>query len=330
MKFLGSFIIFALVNVLAVLAGPPPAQYATDSTFEYYLIYDSATIIRTLNSNAKQLTIKPYVTYNGKRYNVGSLQSLGNTNVETLIIQSSFPHTFFLSSAIGDAKNLKTIQVDAPDVTAGADTFNNVKRTITFKGKGLEKLALNYASNVLQSILESPVTYTSSTSSYTKKQHLYALARNLKNNGKLNYYSNSSNASSGLHTLFFNEGNLLGLARAFRVYALAKGFGANDVKVVGDTRYLNWNIVKLDNTYYNFDVVHTQFRAGQADVSVFYDDSTYNDKIVRPYYGNTINPSYWVIYNAELGYPNEISGNETGNLYVWIENNRWNNVYHGH
>jgi len=331
MKFLGSLIFVALINVLSVLAGPPKREYGSDSSFEYVLTYDNATIIRVLNTNSKQLVIKPFFNYNGKRYTVTSIdQGLATSNVETLIIDSSFPHAFYLGSTIGDAKNLKTIQVDAPNVTIGSATFQNVKRTITLKGKGLEKLALNYATDVLKSLNEKPTTYTSTTSTYTKQQHLYALARTLKNNGYLNYYSNCSNASNGIHSLLYKEGNMLGVARAFRIYALAKGFNAGDIKVASDSSYYNWNIVKLDNTWYNFDVIHTQFKAGQGDVSVFLNDNDYNQKFIKSFYGYTIPPSYWLVYLADYGYPNEVSGAETQNLYVWIENNRWNGVYHGH
>jgi len=329
MKFFG--IVVALISALSVFAGPPPAKYTTDNKFEYYLISGTATVIRVLNNNLRTLTINPYVYYEGERYIVTSInQGLDESKVETLIIPESVQHRFFLSSAISSAKNLRTIQINAPDVTAGSNTFSDVKRTINLKGKGLEKMALNYAMDILTSINEKPTTYTSSTSAYQKEQHLYALARNLKNNGYLNYSSNLSNASNGLHTLFYGEGNMLGLARAFRVYALAKGFSAADIKVAGDNKYYDWNNIRLDNNWYNFDVVHTTFKNGQGDVSVFYTDNDYNNKILKPFYGTGVSPSTWIIYLAEYGYPNEVSGSQTQNRDTWINNNRWNGVYHGH
>jgi len=329
MKFFG--IVVALISALSVFAGPPPAKYTSDSTFEYYLISGTASIIRVLNNNLKTLTVNPYAYYQGERYKVTSInQGLEESKVETFVIPQNFPHEFYIGSAIAFAKNLKTIQVDAKDVHASDYTFKDVKRTITFKGKGLENMALNYAKDVLTSINEKPVSYTSTTSSYTKKQHLYALARALRNKGYLNYYSNVSNASNAIHTLFYKEGNMLGIARAFRVFALAKGFNAGDIKVAGDNKYYDWNNVKLDNTWYNFDIIHTTFRNGQGDVSVFYTDNDYNNKILKPFYGSGVSPSTWVMYLAEYGYPNEVSGSQTQNRDTWINNNRWNGVYHGH
>jgi len=331
MKFFASFIIVAIINVLSVLAGPPPAKYTSDGTFEYYLIYDSASIIRVLNNNLKELVITPYAYLNGERYSVTSLQSgLESSKVENLIIHNSFTHSFYLGSNIGSAKYLKSIEVNAQDVHIGSDTFKNVSRSVTLKGNGLEKLALNYATDIIKGYNENPRTYDSTVSTYQKQQNLYSLARTLSNKGHFGYSSNIVNASSGLHTLLYKEGSMLGVARAFRIFALAKGFSAGDIKVVSDNRYYNWNIIKLDNTWYNFDVIHTTFRAGQGDVSVFYTDSDYNTKVLKPFYGSTVSPSTWIIYNAEYGYPNEVNGAETENLAAWIEKNRWNGVYHGH
>eukprot|EP00833_Pecoramyces_ruminatium_P015174 jgi/Orpsp1_1/1189206/evm.model.d7180000070281.1 len=70
MKFLGSFIILAVLNLVTVLAGPPPTIYVKEGDFEYHIPGGTNFAIADtpLNMNAKTVTVKPYITYNGQRY----------------------------------------------------------------------------------------------------------------------------------------------------------------------------------------------------------------------------------------------------------------------
>jgi len=331
MKFFGYFCIVALTNILSVLAGPQPPKYIDDGTFEYFLSSYTASIIRVMDNDSKELVITPYAYYEGERYNVTSIsKGLDTSKVENIIIHNSFKHRFYLGDAIAQAKNLRSIEINAPDVVIYDDTFEDVSRSVILKGEGIVNMALKYATDILVKYKNNPTIYDSSVSVYQRQQNLYELARTLKNKGNLSYSSNVANASSGIHTLIYKEGNMLGVARAFRIFALAKGFNKADIKVVGDNKYYNWNIIKLNNSWFNFDVIHTTFKSGLGDVSVFYTDNEYNNKILKPFYGYSISADKWIIYNAEYGYSSEISGPETENLAAWIEKNRWSGVYHGH
>jgi len=327
MKFLGSFILLAILNIVSVFAGPQPPIYTSDGVFEYYINSDIAHIIRVHNLYAKELVVTPYAYYNGKRYNVHDISSgLTGSRVEKITIHESIQHEFSLGGSIfNEAKYLKTIQVDAPNVYFYDPKYNGIKRNVVLQGKGVEKMALRFAKNFLKEEYNiNTRSYSYSTSDYQRMQHLYELGRDIKPD--FSYNTNVSNADSGIHTLIYKSGSTLGIARAFRILALAMGFGVNDVCVAGDNRYFSWNIINLHHTWVHYDIVHTKFRTGQGDVSVFYNDDDFISRVLTPAYGssNGINKNNFVVYLANYGYPGEVSGSTTKNYLQWLADYRKN------
>eukprot|EP00833_Pecoramyces_ruminatium_P017022 jgi/Orpsp1_1/1191054/evm.model.d7180000083200.1 len=190
---------------------------------------DIAVTNTLLNKQITELKINSYVTYNGKQY-----------------------------KAIESAKNLKTVQIDAPDVSLEEGAFVNVSRKVQFKGKGIENMMLDYAKKMLQTYDISIPKYDASNI-YERKCSLYTIAKFVDK--KFTYSSSKydDNIESGIHTLLYMRGNSLGFARAVRILATAAGYDKNVIRVGGDDMNFGWNFVEFERKWYILDIAHTTY-----------------------------------------------------------------------
>eukprot|EP00833_Pecoramyces_ruminatium_P018095 jgi/Orpsp1_1/1192127/evm.model.d7180000090783.1 len=332
MKFVGSFIFLALLNLVTVFAGPlRPYVFVDDTIFEYYISTDGsqiATIIHVMNNEAKELTIQPYAYYEGQRYNVvGAMDCFTNSKVEKIIIHESMTHSFhFYDTVLGQAKRLRTLQVDASNFEIREGTFDNVSSSIKIQGKGVDNMMIKYAKSLLQKNNITIKNYSSSTSDYERQQNLYELGRFVKQNFK--FTTSVAYPSNGANALIFKKGDTIGLSRAFRILCRARGFAYDDVHVGTDGIHFGWNFINLHKHWYNFDIVHTTFRNGMGDVSKFYKDQDFINKVLVPAYNQygdgipDLNPSKWSIYLDQYGYQDEISSSRIENFDSWLKRRR--------
>lgn len=275
MKFIGSFIIIALFNLLTVFAGPPPAIFTKDKDFEYYLISDIAHIVDVLDKTATTITIPPYVKYNGKNYNVSSLTSgLSDSKVQKIIVSNDIKHEFALYTGLSDAKYLKAIQIDAPNVLVFEHSFDNVNPDIDITGDGVENMIKFYSKIILDYNDIDVKKYDHESTTDDKQCDIYQIAKFVKKN--FTYNTDLANASNAVNTLLFKQGNSLGLARAIRILAGVKGFDMNDIQVGGDDLQSGWNYVKFGSEWYTLDIVHTEFKDEDSCASAFLVSNDFN------------------------------------------------------
>eukprot|EP00833_Pecoramyces_ruminatium_P007048 jgi/Orpsp1_1/1181080/evm.model.c7180000075779.1 len=182
MKFLGSFIILGLLNLMAVFAGPPPHATIKDFNFEYYIQYDGnyqATVTNVLNKKATTLTFNPYVLHQGEQYKVVGISSgLSGCAVTKLVIPHYIYNIFSISdNVLKEAKNLKELQINSlNDVIFYDNTFNGVNENLQIHGQGVDKAMTAYAKKLLQEHLPDVIKDYRYENLYSKTTGLYKIA----------------------------------------------------------------------------------------------------------------------------------------------------------
>jgi len=314
MKFFGSFIVLALINLVTVFAGPPPNVYKKDSTFEYWLSSGNAYIMDVVNSGLSSVTIPPYVTFDGVRYPVTQLLNVytNTNNLKTITVNNNFDHDFTFSNfGLQKVKSLRNIVVNSKRVKAIDDAFAGLSDNLNIYGSGVSNMMASYAKSWLFYHNIDSIVLNSTTPLYKRQNKLYEVARAVAR--EFSYYSNIAYPNNGAVTLALKKGGSLGIARAFRILAMAAGFDYNDIHVISDNKYYSWNTVKFDNRWYNYDILYNP--------NMTYDDATFNTRVLKPKYGSLTNTSNWIIYIGQYGYSGESpSGSE--NFTNWLIRNR--------
>jgi len=313
MKFFGSFIILALINIVSVFAGPPPKVYKQDGTFEYWLSEGNAYIMDVVNTNTYSVTIPPYVTFDGVRYPVTQILNIySNKRLQTITINDNFDHDFTFSNfALEKVNTLRNIVVRSKRVKAVDNAFVGVSDSLNIYGAGVDNMMASYAKSWLFYHNIDSVVLNELTQLYIRKNKLFEVSRAV--NKEFVYNTNVPNGNNGAVALALKKGSSLGIARAFRIIAIAAGFNYNDIHVISDNKYYSWNTVNLSGRWYNLDVIKV--------INMTYDDTTFNNRVLKPLYGSLTNPADWIIYIGQYGYSGE-SPSGTENFTSWLVRNR--------
>jgi len=324
MKILKSFTVLAILNIVNVFA---IFYNERDDTFEYLIQDDdTAQISDVINKNATILTIQPFVELNGKTYQITELRpSFLDSNVETINISKSFSDNFNIrDNAFYAAKKLKNLNVYTTKATASEQAFNNVNEEINITGEGASNLMKSYAMNLVKSIGILPRKYVENVEIEVLMKDYFSLGRYVKM--YFEYTADVAHGSNGGVALALKKGDLLGIARAFRFIMIGFGFEDDDIYVVTDNKEYSWNIVKLGNQWYNFDIYNIDFSNFEIvkgyNESAFLTDSAYNNQILKEVYGDGVgvDPSEWSIYTSEVGYEYEVPV-EVENFNDWLSRN---------
>eukprot|EP00833_Pecoramyces_ruminatium_P003138 jgi/Orpsp1_1/1177170/evm.model.c7180000060449.1 len=326
MKFLGSFIIFAILNLISVFAapyGPPPAFYISDGDFKYYIPRGASVAIvkELINKQAKTVTVKPYV-YNGQsKYEVQFYSAdLAGSSVEKFIIPGSLTQEFHLSGSIGNAKNLKEIQIDAPNVIP-ANSFEKIDKNVSIYGKGVENMIVQYAKEMFK---EKGITFPKYNASNINERQctLFKIAKFMFDNFEYQYSCRyPENCDSGTHTILYKKGGEYGFARAFRILAIAAGYDRNAVLVGGDDMMFAFNYVEFNKKWYLIEVHANEY---------YYKNSNKCSSILsgsdavsahNGYYGKgvSLTDDVLTIYHELFFYEGEVRGPKQENFKQWLK-----------
>eukprot|EP00833_Pecoramyces_ruminatium_P015550 jgi/Orpsp1_1/1189582/evm.model.d7180000073038.1 len=322
MKFLGSFIILAILNLVSVLAGPPRSETIKDDQFKYHIQYDGnhiAYITDVIDKNADTLTIPNYVVHKGETYYVHALAGgLTNSYVTKLEIPFYVYHYFSIwGNVLKEAKYLKELKIDCfYDVEFFEDTFNGVNPNIQIYGQGVDKAMMSYAKKILQNNYPDLIRDYSNVSDYDKKCALYQIAKIV--NKTFGYNTNIAYPHNGAVALAVKQGSTRGLARVVRIFAIAAGYNQDEILVGGDGSYLDFNYVKFNGRFYVLDAVKTKYNDRDlCSTSVIQTSSRFNEKVLKPFYGSKVSTSKWVLYNQKYGFPNDYADPEVENFVKW-------------
>lgn len=323
MKCLGTFIVLAILNLVAVLAGPPPTVYVKDGDFQYSIPngVDFAVSFNPLNKKAKVLTVKPYITYNGRRYYTRYFNGqLEGSAVERIIFPSSIKNEITMTG-FETAKNLKVIQVDTPYARIYNSYGEYVDRNVLIEGKGVEGMMLQFAKEYLQeNYIEFP--QYDPRDIYRRKCSLYTIGKLIKLNFEYTGGKYDNNCDSGIHTLIYKSGSSLGFARAFRILATAAGYDKSVIRVGGDDMMFGWNYVEFNRKWYILDIYKAYFDPRDlCNDNVFETDSNAHVAANNSFYGKGVrlNNDVCVIYHGMFGYEGEVSDPKQENFKSWLK-----------
>eukprot|EP00833_Pecoramyces_ruminatium_P014647 jgi/Orpsp1_1/1188679/evm.model.d7180000066463.1 len=324
MKFLGSFIILAVLNLVAVLAGPPPTIYVKEGDFNYYIPGGTNFAIADtpLNLNAKTVTVKPYVTYNGRRYYTKYFSGyFKNSVAERIIFPSSFSEEIFMSG-FETAKKLKVIQVDTPKARIHKSYADKVSRSVLIEGKGVEGMMLAFAKDMLDEYgYQYGLEKYDASKIFERKCFLYHVDKFVHKNFKY-VAQNGNNYENGVHSLIYMKGNSLGLARVTRVIATAAGYDKNVIRVGGDDQMFGWNFVEFEREWYIMDYPFTTYAPLDRDQChpSFKTSSELIQKL-NSYYGKGVkmNADSFVVHHGMFGYNGEVGYPKKENFKNWLK-----------
>jgi len=325
MKCLGTFIILAVLNLVAVLAGPPPTIYIKSGDFEYSIPGGTDFVIAStpVNKKAKTLTVKPYVTYNNKRYNTKYFSGyFKDSAVEKIIFPNTFTNEIFMSG-FETAKKLKVIQIDTPKARIHKSYADSVDRNVLIQGKGVEGMMLQFAKEIIEEIGIDNIDYDP-RDTYRSQCFLYTLAKFINLNFKYIPIQYGENVETGIHTLLYRSGNSLGFARALRILATAGGYDKNAIRVGGDDMMFGWTYVEFQRKWYILDVYHNNFNPRDlCNTNVFDANSNAHVAANNGYYGKgvSLNNDVCTIFHGMFGYEGEVGNPTKENFKKWLKAN---------
>lgn len=325
MKFLGSFLVIALLNLIAVFAGPPPHDYVVEGDYEYFIQYDGsnqAYITNVLNKKATTLYINPYFYHNNVKYDVMALTGgLTNTAVTKLVIPHYIYHDFSIwDNVLKEAKHLKELSIQSlNNVTFYENTFTGCSENLQITGQGVENTIKKAAKQYLRDNYPDLIRDYSRTSSYEKKCAFYQIAKIVNKNWKYYMSAYGDVGSNGASTFFLKKGSMYGLARVTRYLAVAANLSEFEIQVGG---YVNHgvNFVYITGGWHVLDVARTYFDPrASCESDVFSTLKSYASSI-GGYYGKgvKVNPSEFVVYHTEIGFPTEYANPEKESFQTWV------------
>lgn len=320
-----------------VVAAPAPINY-NDGTFNYWLSdTDKKATVMGVDpkfKDAYELTLNPWVTYNGQRYYVKQIGAgaFSNTQVVDLIVPSDIEIMNFSSRAFFNAQYIRTIDLRNQKVSADIGAFENCGRNLSFIGKGVESLVDSYSKNLLKQWgLPVNKDYTN-LPDIDRMKDLYTLARKVSEN--ISYYSNTGNPSNTAVVMVFGKGDSNGIARVYRNLAINMGIPINDVQVGGDGQYFSWNYVYVLRKWYNVDIIHYKFGKYSTYESSLFTTDRNQREVIRKGYGyssvDDVKPiKKWIIYINRYNYYDEWKynypyrqGSNTEIFEDWLIRNR--------
>jgi len=328
MKFLGSFLVLALLNLITVFAGPPPHDYIKDSNFEYYIQYDGnnqAYITNVLNKRATTLNINSYVYHNNVKYSVMALAGgLTNCAVTKLVIPKNVNHSFSIwDNVLKDAKNLKELSIQTTsDVTFYDDTFTGVSENLQITGNGVANTIKKAAKQYLRDNYPDLIRDYSRTSSYEKKCAFYQIAKIVNKNWSYYMSAYGGAGSNGASAFFLRKGSTYGLARVTRYLAVAANLSEFEIQIGG---YVNHGVayVYITGGWHVLDVARHYFDPRASCESDAFSTLNSYASSIGGYYGKgvKVNPSEFLIYNTKYGYPNDYANPEKESFINWVSKN---------
>jgi len=323
MKCIGTFVILAILNLVSVIAGPPQTVWVTSGDLEYYMPGGTNFFIAStpVNNNAKTITVKPTITYKGKKYNTryfsGNFQ---NSACERIIFPSSITSEIDIAG-FETAKNLKVIQVDARKARLPQNYSQYVSRDVLIEGAGVENMMITYAKELLANGNFRGIPKYDANNIDQRKCSLYNIDKFAHNNFKyvpIQY----DNYENGVHTLLFKEGNSLGLARATRVLAIAAGYNRNAIRTGGDDMFFGFNYVELENKWYIMDFPFTTYDSMDRDqCHPSFKTSSELIPSLNSFYGKGTNISSdsFVIHHGVLGFNGEVGNPKKENFKSFLK-----------
>lgn len=329
MKFLGSFIVLALLNLLTVFAAPPPERgYIRVDGFEYFIYPDGrAYIISVVDEKSTTLTIKPKITSEGKTYKVLGLYSgLYSDAVRKIILPQNTQRDFTISPGVlSGAKNLRELQIDARyPVNIDEYTFEGVSPDLQIYGNGVDTTVTAYAEKFMKENYPDLIRDRSNLDDYFKKCDLYQVAKIVRK--YFTYDINSASKSNGASAIFLKRGDGVGLARVVSVLAAAANFDIRDVQVAGDDNQFGFNLVRFSNKWYVLDPA--RFSYNERDMctdTIFKKSNDYIKQTINPFYGKGYRGSSdsFVVHHGKYGYPGELVQPVKENFKKFISRMNW-------
>jgi len=330
MKFLGSFIVLALLNLVSVFAGPPPHEYIKDSDFEYFIQYDGsnqAYITNVLNKRATTLYINPYVYYNNVKYDVVALTGgLTDSAVTKLVIPHYIYNDFSVwGNVLGAAKKLKEIQINSlNNVYFYEDSFAGVNENVQIHGQGVDNTIKLNAKRFLRDNYPELIRDYSRTSGAEKRCAFYQIARIVNKNWTYYKEAHGGRGSNGVSTFFLRRGSMHGLARVNRYLAVAAGLSEFSIQVGGDGINYGFNYVAVSGGWKILDPASGDFSSATCTDNAFITIKNYAAS-TNGYYGRLYksDPDSYVIFNGKYACPNENISPlpESENFKQWVAKN---------
>jgi hypothetical protein len=324
MKCIGSFIILAVLNLVSVLAGPPPTVWVTSGDLEYYMPGGTNFFIAStpVNKNAKTITVKPTITYNGKKYNTRYFSGIfGNSAAERIIFPNSFSSVIDIAG-FETAKKLKVIQVDTPNARLSQTYSQYVDRNVSIEGTGVEGMMFSYAKDLLSTLNFRGIPKYNANNIDQRKCSLYNVDKFVHNNFNYIPVQYGNNYDNGVHTLLYREGNSLGLARATRILAIAAGYNRNAIRTGGDGMNFGFNYVEFNKKWYILDYPFTSYNSMDRDqCHPSFKTSSELIPSLNSFYGKGVRLTndVFVIHHGVFGFNGEVSEPKSENFKSFLK-----------
>ncbi|ORX57950.1 hypothetical protein BCR36DRAFT_580499 [Piromyces finnis] len=308
MKFLGTTILFALINLCLVYARATDKNQSNE--FFYFWITGNtkkATIVGLSDKSLVNINIPQYFVVDGERYYVDEIgySAFTKSKLQTVTISGDIEKITISAFAFSECQSLKTVTINTPKVSVNTMAFNNANPDVVIKGSGVPAFVKSFSENLVKewgfTVNKDYVNLTQTE----RKKDLFKLANKLNS-----YITFSGNADQGnaAVALAVRHASWGGISRAYYNLAIAIGIKSNEVLIGGDAAVSAWNYVKVDNKWYNVDVSRFDFKTYSSYSNVFfYTKSGFSSFLDRNQPSGKYNhsPARWVVVNDLIHYQGE-------------------------
>ncbi|OUM57410.1 hypothetical protein PIROE2DRAFT_17624 [Piromyces sp. E2] len=324
MKFLGTFILLAIINFCSVLAAE---NNKTVNTKTYrFLINTSthkATIVTLNDKSVVNVNIPQVFTYNNKKYYINEIGSsaFAGSKIKSLTIGSNIKEIKLYSNAFADCKELKTFTINAPKVSVNISTFQRANLNMVIKGSGVPAFVKSISVNLLKTWGFQIKKDYSKVSQAEKKKDLFNLAKRLNKYVTFDGNTDQGNAAVALALRHASWG---GISRAYYNLAINMNIKGSEILIGGDATVSAWNYVKVDGKWYNVDVSRFDFTTHpDYTKTFFYTNSKFSAFLNEKQPSGELNktPSKWVVVKDLIHYQGEANYHGTTNFDSYLKAN---------
>jgi len=296
----------------------------------YYRCYDdgTATFTGTTVNSATEYTIPAYVTYEGKNYRVTTVIAnvfKGKTR-SRISIDKDNTGLLLQKNAFNGILGLKEFNIYSKNVVPEIGAFDNIGKNTKFGGEGLPN-AINKLANKYLNKWGLPVRKNyNSISDIERMRDLANLSMNVN---QFIYLVSVPNGNTVATALFTRSCDEEGLARLYRVFALAMGYNEKHILVGCDNYHKNlFNYVLINNNsgirkwhvlnplrFYPDGITNDMIAR-----SLFEKEKKFIEEIKKNYRGYNFLPEKFMIYNNVYNFEGEtgFTGNKAELFNSWL------------
>ncbi|ORX42564.1 hypothetical protein BCR36DRAFT_337361 [Piromyces finnis] len=176
---------------------------------------------------------------------------------------------------------------------------------------GTKSFVNDYVEKLAKSLSIQKINYDKLTT-YEEKENIFEIAKKTQTYLRTSDVKDSGSVAVNLVTKF---GTRDGYARLFRLLCIASGLPENRILVGGDNNGHYWNYIRFSGYWYNVNIdypyrVYSTYSSAVSKKPFFLGNAAFKQRLSEEQ-GINVNPSNYIVWFKNYGYPDEFRGQQT-------------------